>query len=360
MKILIFNLRDIKNPNVSGAEIFTHEIAKRWFISSNKVTLIASGFKGGKKREKVDEVEIIRLGNMYSVYWLAKKYYKKHLEGKYNVIIDEYTYRPFITPRFVKEPIIFLAHELAREKWFYETPFPLSYIGYHFLEPGWLKNYANIPTITVSNSTKQDLREIGFKKVYIAPEGINFKSLDKIPEKEKDPTLLFVGLLKKANLADHAIKAFRLISKEFPMAKLWIVGRGAQLKKLKKLAMGLNIAFFGYVSEEKKLELMSKAHVLLVPAVKEGWGLIVTEANACGTPAIGYNVHGLRDSIRNRETGLLTEINPRALAEATIAFFNDEELRQKLTENALEWSKSFSWDKTAEEFMDVMKGVINE
>jgi len=360
MRVLILNLRDVKNPNAGGAEIFTHEVAKRWSIAGNEVTLLTAGFEDAKKRENIDGVEVIRLGNTFSVYWLAKKYYKKHLEGKYGIVIDEYTYRPFITPEFVKEPIVFLVHELAREKYFYELPPPLSHICCYILEPKWLKNYVEVPTITVSNSTKQDLLEIGFKKIYIVPEGINFKPLDEIPEKEKEPTLLFIGLLKKANLADHAIEAFRFIKKELPTAKLWIVGRGAQFEKLKKAAKHLSVTFFGYVNEEKKLELMSKAHVILVPAVREGWGLVVTEANACGTPAIGYNVHGLRDSIRDKETGLLTENNPDALAEAIITFFKDEKLRQKLTENALEWSKSFSWDRTAKEFMKVIEGVINE
>lgn len=358
MKILIFNLRDIKNPGSGGAEVFTHEVAKRWVASGNEVTVVVSGFKNGASRELLERVEIIRLGNMYSVHWLAKKHYKKHFEGKYDVIIDEYTYKPFMTPRFVKEPVIFLVHELAREKWFCETPFPLSYIGYYFLEPGWLKNYINTPTVTVSNSTEQDLREIGFNKIYVVPEGISFKPLDKIPEKEKQPTLLFVGLLKKANLADHAIKAFRFASKQLPTAKLWVAGKGKKRKNLEKLARDLNVTFFGYVSEESKLELMSRAHVLLVPAVREGWGLIVTEANACGTPAIGYNVHGLRDSIRNGETGLLTANNPTALTEAILAFFNDAELRQELSENALEWSRCFSWDETAAEFMKVVKDVV--
>ena len=358
--ILIFNLRDIKNPNSGGAEVFTHEVAKSWVDKGNKVTMIVSNFKNGKKYETLDGIEIIRLGNMYSVYWLAKKYYRKHLKGKYDVIVDEYTYRPFITPRFVKEPIVFLVHELAREKYFYVLPPGLSHLFYHYLEPSWLNNYIDVPTVTVSNSTKDDLIDFGFKEVYIVPEGINFEPIDQIHVKEKDPTFLFVGLLKKLNLPHHAIEAFKIISKKIPNAKLWIVGRGSEVRKLKKLAKGLNVTFYGYVSEEKKLELMRRAHALLFPAIREGWGLVVTEANACGTPAIGYNVHGLRDSIKDGETGLLTENNPKALAYATCELYNNEKLRKKLSKNALEWSRTFSWDKTADEFMKYIKSVIDQ
>jgi hypothetical protein len=87
------------------------------------------------------------------------------MEG-YDVIIDEINTRPFLTPKFIKngEQVVALIHQLAREYWFYETPFPISYIGYHFLEDRWLRNYVNIPTVTISESTKKDLLNLGFKK----------------------------------------------------------------------------------------------------------------------------------------------------------------------------------------------------
>jgi len=356
--ILIFNLRDIKNPNAGGAEVFTHEVAKIWVNSGNKVTMVVSNFKNGEKYELLDGVEIIRLGNMYSVFWLAERYYKKHLKGKYDIIIDEYTLRPFITPNFVKEPIIFLVHELVRDKYFHVLPPVLSHILYYYLEPRWLMNYVNIPTVTVSDSTKDDLIDYGFKEIYMVPVGINFEPINQIPVKEKDPTFLFLGLLKKTNLVDHALEAFKIIAQKLPKANLWIVGRGPEADKLKKLARGLRVTFFGYVSEEKKLELMRRAHVLLVPAIREGWGLVVTEANACGTPSIGYNVPGLRDSIKDKETGLLTERNPEALAATISEFLVNDDLRQKLSENALKWSKTFSWDKTSEKFIKVLDMMI--
>lgn len=119
-----------------------------------------------------------------------------------------------------------------------------------------------------------------------------------------------------------------------------------------------DVQFFGKVSDAQKLELMSRAHVLLVPYVREGWGLVVTEANACGTPAIGYNVPGLKDSIRHGETGLLTTENtPEALAQLTVELLQDDKLRHRLAQAALEWSREFTWDKTAEQFMRILDEV---
>ncbi|MGC9203336.1 MAG: glycosyltransferase family 4 protein, partial [Thermoproteota archaeon] len=131
-------------------------------------------------------------------------------------------------------------------------------------------------------------------------------------------------------------------------------------KNLEKIAFD-GVKFFGKVSEDDKIELLSKAWVMVNPSVREGWGLNVIEANACGTPCIAYEVPGLRDSIRNEETGLLVKEDGdiEKLAEAMIRILKDEELRMVLSENALEYSKNFSWDKTAEEFLKVVKGVVD-
>lgn len=357
MKILIFNWRDIKNPSGGGAEVFTHENAKRWVEKGHSVTLFTSAFPNCAKEEVIDGVKIIRFGSKYSVYLKAFWYYKKRFKGKFDVVIDEINTLPFFTPLYVREPVVALIHQLAREFWFYETKFPISFFGY-LIEPWYLKIYKNIITLTVSNSTKQDLLNLGFSKVYIVPEGINFKPLDKVIEKEKDPTIIFVGRLKKAKLPDHAIKAFRIVKETLPNAKLWVVGDGYFREELEKISCD-GVKFLGFVPEEKKLELMSRAHVLIAPALREGWGLIVTEANACGTPAIAYDVHGLRDSIKNDETGLLTENNPEALAEAIIKFFNDPNLRQNLTKKALKHAIGFNWDRSSKETLKIIKKVTN-
>jgi glycosyltransferase involved in cell wall biosynthesis len=360
MRILIFNLRDIKHPSSGGAEVFTHEVARRWVAAGDSVTLVTSNFHNGLKQEIVDGVETIRLGNYLTVFCRAKWLYKKKLAGHYDAIIDEYTLRPFMTVGYAQEPVVFLIFELAREKYFYELPPILSHLGYYWFEPRWLKRCRKVPTVTISNSTKNDLVSFGFGKIDTVPVGIDFNTIERVAAKEEPPTLLFVGLLKKSNLVDHVISAFRLISEKEEDAKLWIVGRGPQLAKLKRMAKGLNVEFFGYVDEDKKIDLMRKAHALLVPGVREGWGLVVTEANACGTPAIGYRVPGLQDSIRDEETGLLTDTNPESLARAILRLLNDEALRTRLAENALKWSREFSWQRTAEEFTKVIEEVLND
>lgn len=359
MKILIFNWRDVKSPAAGGAEVFTHQIAKRLVLAGYKITLFTSAFAGSRKYEVIDGVEIIRSGGRYCVYSKARQYYKKH-SGEFDVVIDEINTRPFMTPKFVKDgtPVIALIHQLAREFWFYETPFPLSWIGYHWLEDRWLKNYADIPTITVSQSTRQDLLDLGFRDITIIPEGLNVKPLKSIPEKEDKPTFIFVGRMGWAKHPDHVIEAFTYIKKRIPDVKLWMVGDGAMRKRLEDNKPD-GVTFFGHVDSETKYELMSRAHAILVPGVREGWGLVVTEANAMGTPAIGYDIHGLRDSIRDGETGLLCEPNPEAMAEKGIELLHDDILQERLSRKALKWAEEFDWGRSTEETLKILEEVVD-
>lgn len=203
--------------------MFTHEVAHRLVARGHDVTLFAAEYPDCLPIDTVEGIRIVRGGSKYKVYRQAADYYKKH-SNNYDLIIDEINTRPFLTPKFVNgKPIIALFHQMAREFWFYETPFPLNYLGYYYLEKKWLSYYRNIATITVSDSSKRDLEELGFKKIFVVPEGLNVRPLSQISRKEEQPTVIFTGRLKKAKLPHHAIQAFSIIRKEIPNARMWVV-----------------------------------------------------------------------------------------------------------------------------------------
>jgi len=154
------------------------------------------------------------------------------------------------------------------------------------------------------------------------------------------------------------------VADEMPDAKLIIAGDGEVKPELRGLIEGLGledrVELRGRVSEVEKLRLLQESWVLVQTSRKEGFGLTVLEANACGTPAVGYDVPGLRDSIRHGETGILVPSGDvEALAEAVATLLTDDGFREKLSKNALEWSRQFSWDRSAEEFKELLKGVID-
>jgi glycosyltransferase involved in cell wall biosynthesis len=132
-----------------------------------------------------------------------------------------------------------------------------------------------------------------------------------------------------------------------------LVGSGSERYKrsLVKLAQRLgieeNVVFLGHVSVADKYRLMGEATALLMTSVREGWGLVVSEANACGTPALVYDVPGLRDSVRDGVTGLVVPPRPDRLAEAMTRIITEPGLYAALSEEARRWSNAFSFDEAA-------------
>lgn len=372
MKILILNWRDIKNPSSGGAEILTHEIAKRCVKWGHTVVQVSSFFPSGKKEEMVDGVKIIRCGsaNIRSfhlpIHLAAFWWYLTKRKEKFDVIIDEIHGLPFFTPWYVKEKKAVLICEVAGELWKKMFGPIFGSLG-RIVEKFYLSIvYSNIPFLTISQSTKEDLIKNGIKEknITVLPMGISIPDDLRIFKKEKEQTLIFVGRLSKQKGIEDAIFALREVIKKIPRVKLWVIGREDKeyLNYLKDLSrkLGINdkIRFFGFVSEVKKFELMSKAHILLAPSIKEGWGLTVIEAGSQGTPTIAYNTSGLRDSIQNHKTGLLVDNRqPDELAEKILMLCRNRLLYQKLSENARKWSRNFNWEKSARQSLVLIEQV---
>ena len=368
MKILIFSWKDIKTPFAGGAEVYTHEISKRLVKNDHEITLVTLRFPNCSNSEIIDGIKILRYGGKYSFYLKAKSYYRKYLEKEnFDIIIDQINTVPFFTPFYVdNKKIITLIHQLAREFWFHETIFPINFLGYYFFEYAWLKRYCKLPTITISESTKSDLEKLNFKNVYIVPTGIAISSSLKVENNNKSAelTLAYLGRLTKTKKTFDVLKAFKIVSEKYPNVKLSIIGDGYLKNDLMKYAnsikCGSNITFHGFLNEKEKFRVLSRANLLVVSGVREGWGMVVTEANSVGVPAIGYNIPGLRDSIIDGKTGLLCETKPEGMAKKIIEFFEDKILKEKLAKEALEYSHKFTWDKSAEEFEKTIKVVCND
>ena len=358
LRILWLTWKDLGHPQAGGAEVLTHEVTRRLATAGNDVTVFTSAYEGCNSNEIVDGVRVIRSGTYRSsVFSAARQYYDSKLgENGFDVIVDAINTRPFNASQFARngERVVALISQLAKEYWFYETPFPLSYIGYYFLENRWLRGYVNTPTITVSESTRKELLELGFNKVEVIPLGLNFEPLENPGEKEGYPVIAYAGRINRAKRPDILVKAFRNVRDRLPNSELWIIGKGPFEKKLKEIA-GEGVKFFDSASNSERRALLKKAWVLANPSVREGFGLNIIEANALGVPCVAYDVPGLRDSIRDNETGLLVKASgPKALSETLLRILTDDNLRTRLSTDALRYSREFSWDRTAEEFMTLL------
>lgn len=366
MKILLINWQDIKNPFGGGAEVHMHEIFKRIVGQGHEVTLLCCDVPGFPSEENIDGIKVIRKGNRSFFNYIVKKEYKRLMaENKYDIVIDDINKIPFYTPRFVKEPLIAISHHFFGKSIFRETNFAsASYV--YFAERLVDKVYKHTPFAVVSQSTLSEFIERGFDKnnFVIIPNAIEHKQFPmKVTPKNETPTITYFGRLKKYKSVDHLLHAFALVKKQIPNAKLEIMGKGDFMDYLKTLANKLDISqsttFWGFVTEEQKVDLLSKSHLVVNTSMKEGWGITNIEANACGTPSISANVPGLRDSVKPGLSGQLYEYgNIQDLADTLSNVLLDKKLYQSLSEGSVEWAKSFSWDKSAQMMIDYCNQVI--
>ncbi len=366
MKVLMISWKCIKHPWKGGAEFATYEILKRLVDKGHECVWFAPKFKGCLKKEEIDGIKIVRDFNIYTIHFNAWRKYKEEFKGKFDIIIDQVNGIPFFSPLYAKEPIVMYIHHYAGECWDYEMPFPLNKIG-KFSERMFLSLYKNIPTICVSPSTKRDLESLGFKNINVVYNGCNVKPLDKLDFSIKEEnSLCFVGRVTAMKRLEHAIKVVSLVKEEIEDVKFYVIGRPKKEKylyKLKnlveKLELKNNVIFCGYLSFEKRNEILKRSLIQVITSVKEGWGLNVIEGNALGAPAVGYRVHGLVDSIKDGYNGFLVENNNiKEMAEKVINLLDDKNLLKKLSKNAIEWAKQFSWDRSAEEFEKIIKNIL--
>ena len=321
MRILIFNWKDRAHPAAGGAEVFTEEVAQALVARGHQVTLFAAAVAGRAAREAVGGVEIVRRGGRAGVYRAARRFWAEQPPSSYDVVVDEINTRPFLTPRWIRAtPVVALIHQLAREIWFYETPFPLSVLGRYVLEPLWLRSYRDVPALTVSQSSADSLaRYHGWRDVTVVPEG-HTPHPPPSAAKESTPTVAFLGRLVAMKRPEDAIAGFQVLTAEIPSAQLWVIGDGPLRERLGASAPP-NVTFLGRLERDDLLGRLARAHVHVATSVREGWGLNVSEAAACGTPSIGYAVPGLLDAVP-ASGGALVEARPGALGEALLDYFS--------------------------------------
>jgi glycosyltransferase involved in cell wall biosynthesis len=358
MKILIFSWRDIKNPRAGGSEFYFHELAKGWVKKGNNVTMICGGWKGCTKKDRIDGINIIRSGNSATLYLIAPFVYF-NLKEKPDIVIDVENGIPFFTPIFSKTKNVLHIHHVHKDVWFKEFKFPISFIGY-LIETKILPFfYKKSKVITISDSSKKEIEHERLGRVIgIVNPGIDFPDFKRF-SKEKKPTLLFLNRIKKYKglkvLLDSAII---LRDKKI---KIWVAGTGDYLDEMKKYAHenGLaNVIFLGRVDENKKRELMQKAWAFINPSFKEGWGIVNIESNYFGTPVIGSNVSGIKDSVIDGKTGLLFEYgNSQDLSEKIMKLINNEKLRIRMQKNAVKWARKFDWGSKSSEYLNILRTI---
>jgi|SRR5579859_195892 len=372
MHILILNWKDVKNPEVGGAEVIAFAYARKLVKDGHTVTFFCRSFIGGNPEEIIDGVKIVRRGNKLSVYFHAFWYYTM-LHQKPNVVLDMVNTICWQTPLYVpaKNRVAYV-NQLAQEVFFYELPWPISWFAYGVERLQYL-TYRSTQFLCYSQSTKSDLVSFGIpaKNIRLFPLGLDHDRYVLGKKKSTQPLFIFVARLVRMKRADLCIRATALVREKYPNVQLAVVGDGPAKLSLQALIKSLRLEKNVTIVDkdafhidkklgDPKVKLMQEAWALLLPSVKEGWGMVVTEAAACGTPAIVSNVTGLRDSVLDGKTGIVLSKNPapKELADAMVKLIEDPQLRQKLDKQAIEWGHTFDWQKSYQVFTQQLQSAL--
>jgi glycosyltransferase involved in cell wall biosynthesis len=247
-------------------------------------------------------------------------------------------------------------HHLFGTTAFQEATIPLATATW-LLEKPLPRVYRHVPTVAVSESTKDDLVRRGFeaRTIDVIPNGVDVEFYSPDPKFSKSPTplVLYLGRLKRYKRVDLIVRAFARVAQQTPLARLIIAGQGDARPALEELVNELGLAdrveFAGFVSEDEKRNLFRRTWVHMLTSSKEGWGITNIEAAACGTPTIASNSPGLRDSVEDGVTGFLVpHADVDALATRLQEVIDNTELRNRLSTQALGFARRFTWDAASQ------------
>jgi glycosyltransferase involved in cell wall biosynthesis len=368
VKVLAVNWRDLRNPDAGGAEVHLHEILARMAANGHETTLFCANFEGGSREDSYDGISVRRRGAWYNANFVLPHAVRSFLkENECDIIIEDINKIPFFLPVFVKQPVVAVVPHLFGTTVFRETN-PLFALYVYMWERFIPFVYETCRFVAISPSTKDDLvkRGIAGNRIEVSLCGLDhgtYRLLEGI-SRFQDPTIVHFGRIRKYKSVDVVIKAFAEVKNKLENAKLFIAGDGPDRPELenlaKKLNLGNSIRFLGLLPTDELIELLNRSHLFINASSKEGWGLTVLEANACGVPVIASDRPGLQDSVKDGETGFLVEYGrPRAFAERALEILSDEKCWKTMSAASVRWAQSLTWERTAREMEEILEKEVS-
>ncbi len=362
---MLLDYRDVRHPEAGGAEHYLNEVFQRVAGRGHRVTLLCARHGQSPAEETIGRIRVRRAGNKATANIIgARAALALARREPVDLFVENICKIPFLLPALTRVPVLPVVHHLFGHTVFYETnPLLAAYVWLHerLIPPV----YKGLPFVAVSDSTAQDLARRGVRAaridiVHNGIEGHRFATLPSLP-RAAEPLLVFVGRLKRYKQIDTVLRAFAQVHRDLPQARLVFIGKGDDRDRLERLANALGlrdaVRFEGFVAEDVKLAWLRRAHALVYPSPKEGWGIGALEAQAAGTPVVASDAEGLRDAVRHEVTGFLVpHRSVDAWAQRMQQLLTDVAMRERMGGAARQWAAQFEWDVAA----DKMAGIIEQ
>ncbi len=352
------NWQDLENPLAGGAEIHLFELFRRLAERGHRVRLVCSGFPGAAPKATVQGIEVTRVSSRYGFALHGRAAVRAAIaERRPDVIVEDINKVPLYLPSLAPDiPFCALIPHLFGTAAFLEIPAPLAAIVWAS-ERGIPSAYARAGFHAISESTRDDLiaRGIAADRIRVIHPGVDTSYFTPGDAGSRSPTprFLYVGRLMRYKGVETAIRALAQARRIRHDLRFDVAGSGPHRSALERLVarlgLGDAVTFHGRVTEDEKRGLLRSTWANVLPSAKEGWGITVMEAAACGTPSLASDRPGLRDSVRHGLTGwLLPHGDSDALAEQMLALARDPAMVTQLGQAARAHAEHETWEDAAD------------
>jgi glycosyltransferase involved in cell wall biosynthesis len=344
--------RDLEDPDAGGSETHAARLASHWAAAGIEVTMRTSAARGLPPETLRDGYRVVRRGGRYAVFPRAALAGALRLDGRFDGLVEVWNGMPFFSPLWSRRPGVVFCHHVHAELWPMVLPTPLARLGQLVERRIAPPLYRRRLVLTSSPSAREDLvTMLGLRpdRVAVVPIGVD-PCFSPGGTRAPTPLVLAVGRLVPSKRFEVLVQAFAELRARHPALEAVIVGEGCERPRLEAQVRALGAEGWcrlaGRVAREDLVELYRRAWVVASASVREGWGMTVTEAAACGTPAVVSAVTGHRDSVVDGETGLLAS-NRDELVAGLDRVLSDPALRERLGRAALARARGLRWEATA-------------
>jgi len=356
VNILLVNWQDRLNPQAGGAEIHLFELFRRLVASGHRVRLVCSGWPGAPAVADVDGIEVHRIGGRHSFALRGRGAVRRALRAERpDVVVEDINKLPLYLPTLTAWPSAVIIPHLFGTTAFAEASWPMAaaVVAAERVIP---RVYRRAAFHVISESTRDDLvaRGVAASAITVIHPGVDATTYTPDPSLDRTdpPSFLYVGRLRRYKGVQVAIEALARTRQVRPDLRLQVAGTGADRARLEAVARQCGVSnaveFLGFVDEATKIRLLRTTWANLFPSPKEGWGITIMEAAACGTPSIASDSPGLRDSVVDGVTGILVPHgDPRALAARMLELAGSPARVRDLGQAARGHAERHSWEAAA-------------
>ncbi len=360
-RLVMVAWRDLADPEAGGSELHAHEIARRWAAAGIEVVLRTSSVHGEPVVVERDRYRSIRRSGRYQVFATAPADLVRGRMGEADGLVEIWNGMPFFSPLWARLPRVTFLHHVHAEMWQMVLPPRLAALGSAVESRLAPPLYRRSRLVTLSESSRReivDLLGMRSEQVSVVPPGVD-ACYTPGGAKSPRPLVLAVGRLVPVKRFDRLVAAMAELHRRRPEVECVIVGEGSERHRLEALRHELGadgyVSLPGRLSATELVEAYRRAWVVAATSVREGWGMTVSEAAACGTPAVASSIAGHRDSVVDGQTGFLVASRAE-MVDRLDEVIVDDGLRERLSKAALDRAGDLTWDATAEGALEALAG----